>query len=103
MLPFRRFPRAARPGRNPSAIFAIRPAALVIQLALATALLGTVGRVPSVQAQVLGESAASQATAVRDYDIPAGPLPAALMRVATEAGIYLAGPAHLAQESTAPE
>lgn len=50
-----------------------------------------------------GDAAAQSAeTAVRRYDIPAGPLSAVLTRFSAEAGIFLAGASDLAQGKTSP-
>jgi hypothetical protein len=69
---------------------------LVIRLA---ALLGAGSGASPALAQAGG---GTPAVAARHYDIPAGPLAAVLTRLATEAGIYLAGPAQLAQGKNSP-
>ncbi|RYY93979.1 MAG: TonB-dependent siderophore receptor, partial [Comamonadaceae bacterium] len=68
---------------------------LVAQLALAGAALGTLAWAPDVQAQTAADPA-------RHYDIPAGPLAAALNRFADESGVLLSAPSESTQGKASP-
>lgn len=74
-----------------------RPLALAARLALTGTLLATAGMAPSFMA-----AAQAQQQATRAYDIPPGPLAAALTRFIGESGVLLAGTGELAQGKTTP-
>lgn len=78
----------------------VRPLILAMHLAIA----GTLTGINNVHAQenTLAESAVTQQEAVRQYDIPAGPLSTVLTRFSTEAGIFMVGATELAQGRKSP-
>ncbi|MCG2601922.1 MAG: hypothetical protein KBO60_02305 [Achromobacter sp.] len=78
-------PAIARPRRAP-ALRSPRRAALTLHLAAAFL---AAGALPA-HAQQMASERPAQAPATRSYDIPAGPLQAALARFSAEAGVYLA-------------
>ncbi|MDO8826161.1 TonB-dependent receptor [Methylophaga sp.] len=78
----------------------VRPLVLAMHLAIA----GTIMAINDVHAQEnnVKQSAGAQADAVRQYDIPAGPLSMVLTRFSTEAGIFLVGATELAKDRKSP-
>lgn len=85
-------PRRSPPLRSP------RRAALTLHLAAACL---AAGALPAHAQQVVSDRPA-QALAPRSYDIPAGPLQAALARFSAEAGVYLAGATELVDGKHSP-
>jgi len=79
---------------KPSSRFALRPAAVVVHLLLAS--VGVGGWVGTAQAQT------AAATSARSYNIPAGPLNAVLTRFLGESGVLLSGSTELAQGKQSP-
>ncbi|MFZ2884454.1 MULTISPECIES: TonB-dependent siderophore receptor [Nitrosomonas] len=75
-----------------------------MQLIFAGSLLITAGWSTDTRAQTTAVPATEQvqAATMRRYDIPAGPLSAALMQFSTEAGIFLVGANDLAQGKNSP-
>jgi len=76
------------------------PLTLALHLALLGGAFGLVGWQTNAQAQTA--PAAPAQAAARSYDIPAGPLNAALSRFAGEAGVLLAGNAGLVEGKNSP-
>ncbi|MFZ5507587.1 MAG: TonB-dependent siderophore receptor [Pseudomonadota bacterium] len=79
--------------RAPSS--ALRPVVLAVHLLAAGVMLGTAGWAPQARAQTAAQP-------VRSYNIPAGPLTAALNRFAEEAGVLMSAPAELTQGKMSP-
>ena len=77
---------------------------LVVQLIFAGSLLIAAGRSTDTRAQTTAAPATEQvqAATMRRYNIPAGPLSAALTQFSTEAGIFLVGANDLAQGKNSP-
>ncbi|MGE8687731.1 MAG: TonB-dependent siderophore receptor [Achromobacter sp.] len=76
---------------NATPRFTVRPLALTLHLAVAGVIGGAAAWAPAARAQ---------ATEVRDYAIPAGPLTAALNQLAADAGVFLTAPGTLTQGKT---
>ena len=85
-------PRRSPPLRSP------RRAALTLHLAAACLAAGVL----PAHAQQVASDRPAQAPAPRSYDIPAGPLQAALARFSAEAGVYLAGATELVDGKHSP-
>ncbi|WP_454689848.1 TonB-dependent siderophore receptor [Achromobacter aloeverae] len=85
-------------------IFAARPAVMAIHLAVAATAFGAGGFIPQARAQTIPDARPAPASAAiaRQYDIPAGPLPAVLTRFSSEAGIYIAGSTDLTKGKSSP-
>jgi outer-membrane receptor for ferric coprogen and ferric-rhodotorulic acid len=88
--------RFQHPARRTAHATPLRPVSLAIHLILAGAALGG----SALIAPAMAQTAAAPAAATHSYDIPAGPLQTALMRFASESGVYLAGSTDLAKGKT---